>query len=85
MASTTPPASKPRFRPRRPCFRSPAMPPSPRLGPPSMPDTVEMMAWAFPSLERARPFWLDYATRLPFDPLTEVTCFADLKKFPVRG
>ena len=43
--------------------------------------TVEMMAWHFhPST--GSPFWLDYAASLPFDPLQEVTCFDDLKKFP---
>lgn len=43
--------------------------------------TVEMMAWHFhPST--GCPFWLDYATKLPFNPLTDVKCFADLKKFP---
>ncbi len=43
--------------------------------------TVEMMAWHFhPST--GSPFWLQYAESLPFDPLTEVRCFDDLKKFP---
>jgi len=43
--------------------------------------TVEMMAWHFhPST--GSPFWLEYAASLPFDPLREVTCFDDLKKFP---
>ena len=43
--------------------------------------TVEMMAWHFhPST--GSPFWLEYAASLPFDPLQEVTCFDDLKKFP---
>jgi hypothetical protein len=43
--------------------------------------TVEMMAWHFhPST--GSPFWLEYATSLPFDPLTEINCFDDLKKFP---
>jgi phenylacetate-coenzyme A ligase PaaK-like adenylate-forming protein len=43
--------------------------------------TVEMMAWHFhPST--GCPFWLDYATKLPFNPLTDVKCYADLKKFP---
>ena len=43
--------------------------------------TVEMMAWHFhPST--GSPFWLQYAESLPFDPLTEVRCFDDLKKLP---
>jgi len=43
--------------------------------------TVEMMAWHFhPST--GSPFWLEYATSLPFNPLTEINCFDDLKKFP---
>ena len=43
--------------------------------------TVEMMAWHFhPST--GCPFWLEEATKLPFDPLTDVKGYADLKKFP---
>ena len=43
--------------------------------------TVEMMAWHFhPST--GSPFWLEYAGSLSFDPLKEVRCFDDLKKFP---
>jgi len=43
--------------------------------------TVEMMGWHFhPST--GCPFWLEYAASLPFDPLEEVRCYADLKKFP---
>ncbi|MDA0818187.1 MAG: hypothetical protein O2946_11575, partial [Planctomycetota bacterium] len=43
--------------------------------------TVEMMAWHFhPST--GCPFWLEYAQSLPFDPITEVQCYDDLKKFP---
>ena len=43
--------------------------------------TVEMMAWHFhPST--GCPFWLDYAKSLSFDPIKEVTCYDDLKKFP---
>jgi phenylacetate-coenzyme A ligase PaaK-like adenylate-forming protein len=43
--------------------------------------TVEMIAWHFhPST--GSPFWLEYATSLPFNPLTEINCFDDLKKFP---
>src|SRR5262245_24330000 len=29
------------------------------------------------------PFWLDYASKLKFDPLKEVKTFDDLKKFPL--
>lgn len=43
--------------------------------------TVEMMAWHFHE-STGCPFWLDYATKLNFNPLTDVKCFADLKKFP---
>jgi len=43
--------------------------------------TVEMMAWHFhPST--GSPFWLEYAASLSFNPLTEINCFDDLKKFP---
>ena len=43
--------------------------------------TVEMMDWHFhPST--GSPFWLEYAGSLPFDPLKDVHCFDDLKKFP---
>ena len=43
--------------------------------------TVEMMAWHFhPST--GSPFWLEYAESLPFDPLKDIHCFDDLKKFP---
>ncbi|MFM7077887.1 MAG: hypothetical protein ACKO3G_17735, partial [Planctomycetaceae bacterium] len=42
---------------------------------------VEMMAWHFhPST--GCPFWLEYAKTLSFDPLREVKCYDDLKKFP---
>ena len=43
--------------------------------------TVEMMAWHFHE-STGCPFWLGYATSLPFNPLTDVKCFDDLKKFP---
>ena len=43
--------------------------------------TVEMMAWHFHD-STGCPFWLDYAKSLPFNPLTDVKCFDDLKKFP---
>ena len=43
--------------------------------------TVETGAWHFhPST--GCPFWLEYAKSLPFDPLTEVKNYDDLKKFP---
>ena len=43
--------------------------------------TVDMMAWHFhPST--GSPFWLEYAESLPFDPLKDIHCFDDLKKFP---
>jgi len=43
--------------------------------------TVAMMAWHFhPST--GCPFWLDYVQSLAFNPLTDVTCYDDLKKFP---
>jgi phenylacetate-coenzyme A ligase PaaK-like adenylate-forming protein len=43
--------------------------------------TVETIAWHFhPST--GCPFWLDYAASLSFDPLKDVKCYEDLKKFP---
>lgn len=42
---------------------------------------VEMMAWHFHE-STGCPFWLDYAKSLNFDPLVDVKCFNDLKKFP---
>ncbi|MEO1992729.1 MAG: hypothetical protein ABGW78_12395 [Pirellulales bacterium] len=42
---------------------------------------VEMMAWHFHE-STGCPFWLNYAKSLKFDPLKEVKCFSDLKKFP---
>src|SRR5690348_17168014 len=43
--------------------------------------TYETVQWHFhPST--GCPFWLDFATRLNFDPLREVRTFDDLKKFP---
>ena len=43
--------------------------------------TTEIVAWHFhPST--GSPFWLEYAEQLTFDPLKEVNCFDDLKKFP---
>ncbi|MFN0197367.1 MAG: hypothetical protein ACKVT0_11535, partial [Planctomycetaceae bacterium] len=43
--------------------------------------TCESVAWHFhPST--GSPFWLETAKTLKFDPLKEVKCFDDLKKFP---
>ena len=42
---------------------------------------VEMMAWHFHE-STGCPFWLEERRALSFDPLTEVRCFDDLKKFP---
>ena len=41
----------------------------------------DMMQWHF-SPETGSPFWLDFASRLDFDPRSDVETFADLKKFP---
>ena len=43
--------------------------------------TAEIVAWHFHS-STGSPFWLEYAEKLNFDPLKEVNCFDDLKKFP---
>ncbi len=43
--------------------------------------TVETVKWHFSS-ETGSPFWLEKAKTLNFNPLTDVKCFADLKKFP---
>ena len=43
--------------------------------------TVAIMAWHFHE-STGCPFWLEYAKSLSFDPLTEVKCYEDLKKFP---
>ena len=43
--------------------------------------TVETIAWHFHE-STGCPFWLEYAKSLPFDPLTAVKCYDDLKKFP---
>src|SRR5277367_1074520 len=43
--------------------------------------TFETVQWHFhPST--GCPFWLDYASKLDFNPLTDVKSFDDLKKFP---
>ncbi|WP_390621132.1 hypothetical protein [Calycomorphotria hydatis] len=44
--------------------------------------TVETVRWHF-SEETGSPFWLGKKKEFDFDPLTEVTCFEDLKKFPL--
>ena len=41
----------------------------------------EIIAWHF-SPQTGCPFWLDFATRLGWDPRREVHAFDDLKKFP---
>jgi phenylacetate-coenzyme A ligase PaaK-like adenylate-forming protein len=41
----------------------------------------EIVKWHF-SPETGCPFWLDYASKLGWDPRNEVHSFADLKKFP---
>ncbi|MFM7185681.1 MAG: hypothetical protein ACKO4Z_13045 [Planctomycetota bacterium] len=43
--------------------------------------TVEMMAWHFHE-STGCPFWLEYAKSLPFNPVTDVRGYDDLKKFP---
>ncbi len=42
---------------------------------------VEIVAWHFHD-STGCPFWLDFKSRLKFDPLTEVRSFDDLRKFP---
>lgn len=44
--------------------------------------TVESVAWHFHD-STGSPFWLEKKRELKFDPLTEVKCFEDLKKFPL--
>ena len=47
--------------------------------------TVEMVAWHFHD-STGSPFWLEKKSALKFDPLTEIRCFEDLKKFePFEG
>lgn len=43
--------------------------------------TVETVRWHF-SEETGCPFWLERKKELDFDPLQDITCYADLKKFP---
>jgi len=42
--------------------------------------TVEIIQWHFDSATGC-PFWLEYASRLDFDPTKEIRSFDDLKKF----
>lgn len=44
--------------------------------------TREMVRWHF-SPETGSPYWLAKAKTLPFDPLKDIQCFEDLKKFPL--
>ncbi len=43
---------------------------------------VETVQWHFHA-STGSPFWLEKKSELNFDPLTEVRCFDDLKKFPL--
>ncbi len=43
--------------------------------------TLEIVAWHFDD-RTGCPFWLEKKRELKFDPLTEVRCYEDLKKFP---
>ena len=43
--------------------------------------TVEIVQWHFHE-STGCPFWLQKKSELKFDPLTEIRCFDDLKKFP---
>lgn len=44
--------------------------------------TRETVQWHF-SEETGSPFWLEKAKTYDFNPLTDVNCFDDLKKFPL--
>lgn len=44
--------------------------------------TCEIVQWHFHD-STGCPFWLEKKRELKFDPLTEVQCFDDLKKFPL--
>ena len=44
--------------------------------------TVKMVQWHF-SPDTGSPFWLEKAEGFDFNPLTDVNCFDDLKKFPL--
>jgi hypothetical protein len=41
----------------------------------------EIVRWHFDP-ETGCPFWLDFASRLGWDPRTEIHCFGDLRRFP---
>lgn len=41
----------------------------------------EIVQWHFHA-STGCPFWLEYASKLKFDPLKEVKCYDDIKKFP---
>ena len=41
----------------------------------------EIVAWHF-NPETGCPFWLDYASKLDWNPRQEIHCFDDLRKFP---
>jgi phenylacetate-coenzyme A ligase PaaK-like adenylate-forming protein len=43
---------------------------------------VETVQWHFHE-STGSPFWLEKKAELKFDPLTEIKCFEDLKKFPL--
>ncbi|MCH2116880.1 MAG: hypothetical protein MK161_04195 [Pirellulales bacterium] len=43
--------------------------------------TVKTVQWHFHE-STGSPFWLEFKSKLNFDPLTEIQGFADLKKFP---
>lgn len=55
----------------------------PREAPPPDPEAYlrAAMAWHF-GADTGSPFWLRTATRLDFDPLTDVRTFDDLRRFP---
>jgi len=44
--------------------------------------TVETVQWHFHE-STGSPFWLEKKSELKFDPLKEIKCFDDLKKFPM--
>jgi hypothetical protein len=44
--------------------------------------TVETVQWHFHE-STGSPFWLEKKAELKFDPLSEIKCFEDLKKFPL--
>jgi phenylacetate-coenzyme A ligase PaaK-like adenylate-forming protein len=46
------------------------------------PHTYEIVQWHFHE-STGCPFWLEKKSTLNFDPLTEVNCFEDLRKFPL--